>query len=576
MREPGRLPVPLHPDRQRWSTVHTQRSVLGIVHNVTSATRLLDLLSVFDGDERVQVLFTRTGSSALDEGTDEFLSARGMLQIPWNEAITQPFDLAIATNRGGNLHDIPFPLVGAPHGAGYNKRLTHQHLDEHSDSGAFGLTEEWLMHDGELTPSAVVLSHAEQLGRLAESCPQALPLAHVAGDPCLDQLIAGLPFRESYRQALGLLPGQRLVVVSSTWGPGSVLGSPHAEVLRRTLAELPADEFRVLAAIHPNAWFGHGAWQIRTWLAPLLDRGLLLPSPESEVWKAALCAADFLIGDAGSLTLYGVELGITCVLGAFQESVVAPGSPMGRLGKIIPRLHPTLPLLDQLTQAAHIQRNDSQLAALRGSVTSEPGRSAALLRRLLYSALHLPEPTHPATIRAVPVPSLPSGHARRSPHLPAMQVTTEVSATGTVPTVSLQRFPSGLRTLPSAHLVADPDDPDRRWPTSADVLVLSRERCARPAELKYSDFSGRFPECAAVALETADGGCVVLFANDTRWAARWLDRPGWADFTIAASAIHAWAQYSPEGHRPPAPEVRINIKAGDSLAPALCELTAAP
>ncbi|WP_158684979.1 hypothetical protein [Streptomyces sp. LaPpAH-108] len=556
--------------------MRARRSVLGVVHNITSATRLLDLLSVFDGDTRVQVLFTRTGSSALDEGTDAFLAARGMLQLPWDEAISQPFDLAIATNRGGNLHDIPFPLVGAPHGAGYNKRLSRQKMNEHSESGAFGLTDEWLMHDGQVIPSVIILSHAEQLSRLAEGCPQALPLAQVAGDPCLDQLNAGLPFRESYRQALGLLPGQRLVVVSSTWGPGSILDSPHAEVLRRALAELPAEEFRVLAAVHPNSWFGHGAWQINMWLAPLLERGLLLPSPESETWKAALCAADFLIGDTGSLTLYGMELGIPCVLGAFQESVVASGSPMERLGKIIPRLHPTLPLLDQLTRAARVQQSDPELAALRGSVTSEPGRSAALLRRLLYSRLHIPEPAHPATTRAIPLPSQPSAHPHRSPHLRAMQVTTQVSATGTTPAVSLRRFPSGLRDIPSTHLSADPDDPDRQWPAAADVLVLSRERCPLPGELKYSDFSGRFPRCGVVALEKADRGCVILFPDDTRMGVRWLDRPDWADFTIAASAIYAWAQHSPEGHRPLAPGVRISIRAGEDLAPALCELTAGP
>jgi hypothetical protein len=107
---------------------------------------------------------------------------------------------------------------------------------------------------------------------------------------CLDQLKAGLAFRPAYRRALGLLPGQRLFVVSSTWGQGSVLGSPQADVLRRALAELPADEFRVLAAVHPNAWYGHGAWQIHSWLAPLIDAGLMLPRPETEVWKAALRA----------------------------------------------------------------------------------------------------------------------------------------------------------------------------------------------------------------------------------------------------------------------------------------------
>lgn len=56
MREAQRLPLPVRPDRDRWGTIHTRRSVLGVVHNITSATRLLDLLTVFEGDDRVQVV----------------------------------------------------------------------------------------------------------------------------------------------------------------------------------------------------------------------------------------------------------------------------------------------------------------------------------------------------------------------------------------------------------------------------------------------------------------------------------------------------------------------------------------
>ncbi|MEU2249049.1 hypothetical protein ABZ564_19825, partial [Streptomyces sp. NPDC019224] len=97
--------------------------MLGVVHNITSATRLIDLLAAFSGDERIHVIFTCTESSALDGSTAEFLNSRGTLTIPWKTAISQKFDLALATNRGGDLHELPFPLIGTPHGAGYNKRL---------------------------------------------------------------------------------------------------------------------------------------------------------------------------------------------------------------------------------------------------------------------------------------------------------------------------------------------------------------------------------------------------------------------------------------------------------------------
>ncbi|MFC5665032.1 hypothetical protein ACFP3U_18855, partial [Kitasatospora misakiensis] len=100
--------------------------MLGVVHNVTAATRLLDLLDAFMGDSRIQVVFTCPGSSALDAGTMELLSAKGALWIPWDRAISAEFDLAIATNRGGELHKINAPLIGTPHGAGYNKTLSRE------------------------------------------------------------------------------------------------------------------------------------------------------------------------------------------------------------------------------------------------------------------------------------------------------------------------------------------------------------------------------------------------------------------------------------------------------------------
>ncbi|MGW0767291.1 hypothetical protein [Streptomyces sp. NPDC002676] len=106
-----------------WDTVVAERRVLGVVHNITSATRLLDLLALFEGDSRVDVVFSCTQSSALDAGVWEFLESRGMKHVPWSEAVTQDFDLAIATNRGGSLHKLRFPLIGTPHGAGYNKKI---------------------------------------------------------------------------------------------------------------------------------------------------------------------------------------------------------------------------------------------------------------------------------------------------------------------------------------------------------------------------------------------------------------------------------------------------------------------
>jgi hypothetical protein len=113
-------------DPDPWATVRVERRVLGVVHNIASATRLLDLLRAFEGDRRVATVFSCTGSSAMDGGTVEFLTERGMRCVPWSDVEFGPFDAAISTSRGGDLHKLPFPLIGTPHGAGYNKKLSRE------------------------------------------------------------------------------------------------------------------------------------------------------------------------------------------------------------------------------------------------------------------------------------------------------------------------------------------------------------------------------------------------------------------------------------------------------------------
>lgn len=80
------------------------------------------------------------------------------------------------------------------------------------------------------------------------------------------------------------------------------------------LAALPYDEFRVAAIVHPNVWSEHGSWQIRDLLAPALDAGLMLVL-HIHAWRSALVAADVVVGDHGSVTLYGAALGKPVLLG---------------------------------------------------------------------------------------------------------------------------------------------------------------------------------------------------------------------------------------------------------------------
>ncbi|WP_197358521.1 hypothetical protein [Streptomyces clavuligerus] len=54
-------------------------------------------------------------------------------------------------------------------------------------------------------------------------------------------------FRDAYRAALGVLPGQKLVLLTTTRGEGSLLGGAP-DTVRRMVAELPRDAYRCAAA----------------------------------------------------------------------------------------------------------------------------------------------------------------------------------------------------------------------------------------------------------------------------------------------------------------------------------------
>ncbi|MFD4223997.1 hypothetical protein ACFWRE_31250, partial [Streptomyces fimicarius] len=115
--------VPVGDDAARWATRVRCRRVLLVVHNVTSATRLLDVLPLFHDDLGIQLLATCTGSSAFRSGIADLLADTGVPVLPWEQALATPVDLAISASFGGELHAIQGPLAILSHGIGYTKRL---------------------------------------------------------------------------------------------------------------------------------------------------------------------------------------------------------------------------------------------------------------------------------------------------------------------------------------------------------------------------------------------------------------------------------------------------------------------
>ncbi|MFC1418123.1 hypothetical protein [Streptacidiphilus cavernicola] len=370
-----RPPFRRRADDERWNTLPVDGEVLAVARTLTSATRVLDALLVLPS--RVSLYFTVNPGSAFTAGLDAYAQAlerEGVTVLPWPDAVARSFDVAVACAVHRSMSRLRAPLVIMPHGAGYN-RLVRQSTGD--GSSAAGLSRRELTHRGKVFPAVVGLSHPGQFEQLRRSCPEAVTRAQVVGDPCFDRIRDSLPQRDRYRAALGALDGRKLVVVNSTWSGHSLLGQ-HPDLPLRLVQELPADEFAVALVLHPNIWARHDPHK----LMRSAEAAGLMVIPPQRGWQAALVAADWVVGDHGSVSFYGAALDRVTLLAATGEAELDPHSPTYAFGRTAPPLDPGRDLHAQLLLAAE-QYDGAALRAVTDLSLGEPGQATRNLLRIL-------------------------------------------------------------------------------------------------------------------------------------------------------------------------------------------------
>ncbi|MEU8699100.1 hypothetical protein AB0C61_15780 [Streptomyces sp. NPDC048680] len=548
----GWVRVPVGDGAARWATRGKCLRVLVVVHNVTSATRLLDVLPLFDGDLRIQLLATCPESSAFSAGTAELLAGTGVPVLPWEQAVETPVDLAVSASFGGRLELLHGKLTILSHGVGYTKRLAtpdtgHRTPDTGSGAGTgagpapvFGQAPQWVLANGVPIADALVLSHPEQCDRLRAACPEAAPTAVLAGDPCFDRVLAARPYRERFRRALGVRAGQRLIVLNSTWNPESFFGDGGAggddllpALLPRLAREFPVDEYRFAAVLHPNIWHGHGPGQVRAWLDRARRRGLVLIDP-LEGWRQALVAADAVVGDHGSVTFYAAALGTPVLLAAAPLHELDPGAPVSDFMREAPRLDSRGPLREQIDRLIEDHR---PLPGPAAYTTSVPGEAAVRLRTLFYSMMGAAEPEWPASLDPLPLP----GHEPVSVTAP-LHVLTRVPWPGEVVVTRWAGSPPAAECAGGeVHIAVHEDTRDVDRLGLADVIfrdgLPDDPRFGSPA-VWTEEVLQRHPGCALAAFTVGPAECVVRPRGGE--PLRLLSSPEAAvDPAAAASALHA-------------------------------------
>ncbi|MFY1671314.1 hypothetical protein ACN27G_15300 [Plantactinospora sp. WMMB334] len=392
------ITVPVGRDGARWQTATTQRLVLAVVHTLAAAGHVLDAIELLECDQRIQVAFSQA-PDMFGGGVQEHLRALGAMVIPWSQAREIDFDLVVAADCGG-VHELHGPVVMLAHGV-VNNKMAPAALGGPASGLVVGLGAPWLTWYGRLVPAMVALSHRDVIEVLARQCPQAVPVAAVVGDLCLDRLVATAPHRDEYRRSLDVGDGRTLVAVSSTWGPESLMAR-WWRTLVDLLDGLPPDAYAVRLVMHPGVWC-HGRRQILSWLRRQLRSGLRVVEPTT--WRGLVTAADVVIGDHGSATTYAAAAGTPVLRACSPLGCVAPGSATERLARAAPTLTAGQPLPVQIRAAARASREGAYLP-VASAVTSEPGRAARLLQAQMYRLLALSVPSEGCEVRQVGPPVL--------------------------------------------------------------------------------------------------------------------------------------------------------------------------
>jgi hypothetical protein len=358
-----RSPIGLDPNW--WMTRGTRQTVLVVVGSAALGQPLLDVARIAAEDPRLRVVFALPPGVAGVSGaeTEGLLRSMGTVVLPWAEAGDNEFGLVIAAASPALPYGPRAPLIVLGWGA--------YELAMGRGSVAFATT-----HTAEWPASAGEWVRARQT-------------RVVVGDSVHDRLVASLPLRDFYRRALGVAPGQKLVTVALSparrAGGGPCEG--YRDVVRRLLTELPPEEYYVLGIPQPEL-YGHRVCGAT--IGRVRD-GLGLMPPEAD-WRAALVAADWIIGDHhGPVAYYGTVIGVPVILsGSSMNDMGQPGLAAD-LSEAALHLSPHRPIRAQLNEAAGEWRPDRAWPVVE-RITSEPGRFVRNMRRLMYRLLSMPQP----------------------------------------------------------------------------------------------------------------------------------------------------------------------------------------
>jgi hypothetical protein len=120
----------------------------------------------------------------------------------------------------------------------------------------------------------------------------------------------------------------------------------------------------------------------------------LLVIPPEEGWRAAVVAADVVVGDHGSCTQYAAAIGKRVAVVPLPDGVLREGGLADLVYRRAPVIDPRRPVLDEA----------AVVPGMTEAITSCPDRAGVILRRTMYRLMGLPEPARAVPLSPVEVP----------------------------------------------------------------------------------------------------------------------------------------------------------------------------
>ncbi|MFD4643395.1 hypothetical protein ACFWN2_39230 [Lentzea sp. NPDC058436] len=488
-------------DAHDWATFPSKLIILCFVRTYVSAIRLYQEMKVFEGDPHVKLVWVRCPGSKLEDPLSDWLLGKGIRVIPYEEAKKSRRDLIVTTSEW--IDPIPFaptPVIVIPHGLGFHKYVRDPHTGRYRLAG---LARPEGLRTKQVTQ---VVTHEDQVRQLAEASPHTIGRTALGGCSDFDLLTNSRGERPDYREALGVSSDQRLVVVSSTWGPDSLFAR-RPELIDRLLAELPFELYKIAVILHPGVWSIEGGDEVLRRLSRHIQSGGLMVVPTTEGWHGTLLAADLAIGDNGTVSLQAALMDIPLLLGTVSKRVVR-GTVMDELCGTARSIDFTGGLRRQVED--EIGKHDrSRAERLVRRMIARPGESGSLLRALCYTTAGHTAPDDELPVRTAPLPvPMPS-----AAHSFRFHFRIDSAVTGDL-------YPAHFREKlkhDEERLLVQIGERDHRRHANASVIVDPVPVLPCAVQARLATLADKHVGCRIVAATCGNGGFEFLVRDGRRF-----------------------------------------------------------